>query len=63
MIQANFEQLELNEDKVDGKRGFSKCGFANTRGSTCNETMRITTADRVARRDIVFTVAKERAFV
>lgn len=49
--------------QVEGKRGFSKYGFENTRVTIRNGILRIATTDKVARRYIVLTVAKECAFV
>ena len=63
MIQAKFWTIGTERRQVEGKQGFSKCGFANMRVALRNEKMRITTADRVARRYIVFTIAKECSFV
>ena len=63
MIQAKFWTIGTEQRQVEGKWGFSKCGFTNTWVAMRYEKMHITTADRVARRYIVFTVAKECAFV
>jgi len=60
--KQNFERLELNEDKSKASED-SQNVVSRTREWLRNEKMRITTADRVARRFIVFTIAKECAFV